>query len=182
MEVNGNLIINDDVVFDKDVLIIGVDPGKNGGACLIHIYKEVESTAIFRCAKTPQEMADELASNIPTNINKTNGYAFVEHVHAFPGQGVVSTFSFGQNLGQWEGILASQDINVEYVSPRKWMNLYNTPANMTRRERKRYLRGEAEKLFPNIKMTFNVSDAILIANYGKQVIYDRYNSGGNLDV
>jgi len=172
-EVNGNIIISDDCVFDRDILVIGIDPGKNGGACIIHIYKEIETVNVFRCPPTPEEMVDQLASYIPSNINKTNGYAFVEHVHSFPGQGVVSTFSFGQNLGQWEGVLASQDVNVEYVGPRKWMDLYNTPTKLSRRDRKRYLRGEAEIIFPNIRMTFNISDAILIANYGKQILAER---------
>lgn len=182
MEVNGNVMISDECIFDRDILIIGIDPGKNGGACLIHIYKEIETVNVFRCPGTPNEMVSELASNIPSKITKANGFAFVEHVHAMPKQGVVSTFSFGQNLGQWEGALASQDINVEYVGPRKWMDLYNTPKGLTRRDRKRYLRGEAELIFPNIKMTFNISDAMLIANYGKQVIADRFNSGGSYEL
>ena len=37
MEQNGNLILNDDLIFEGDILIIGIDPGKNGGAALIYI-------------------------------------------------------------------------------------------------------------------------------------------------
>ena len=173
MEQNGNLIISDDLIFDGDLLIIGIDPGKNGGAALIYIDQQIEDIKIFRCPPTPQEMVDQLSSRIPVSVGSHNAFAFVEHVHAFPGQGVVSTFSFGQNLGQWEGVLASQDVTVEYVSPRKWMNIYNTPSKLTRRTRKRYLRDQAEFIYPNIKMTFNTSDAVLIANYGKQTLLER---------
>ena len=173
MEPNGNLILNDDLIFEGDLLIIGIDPGKNGGAALIYIDQQIENVSVFRCPATPNGMVEELSSRIPVSVGKHNAYAFVEHVHAFPGQGVVSTFSFGQNLGQWEGVLASQDINVEYVGPRKWMDIYNTPSKLTRRMRKRYLREQAEIIYPNVKMTFNISDAILIANYGKQTLLER---------
>ena len=173
MEQNGNLILNDELIFSEDILIIGIDPGKNGGAALIQIHKQVENISVFRCPPTPDGMVEELSSRIPMNAERHNTFCFMEHVHAFPGQGVVSTFSFGQNLGQWEGVVASQDIDVEYVNPRKWMDIYNTPTKLTRRMRKRYLREQAEIIYPNVKMTFNISDAILIANYGKQTLLER---------
>tara|TARA_Y100000401_G_scaffold108354_1_gene103563 strand:+ start:9209 stop:9748 length:540 start_codon:yes stop_codon:yes gene_type:complete len=173
MEQRGNLILNDELVFDEETTIIGIDPGKNGGVTILNIIDYTEQVEVFRCPKTPDEMAKQLAESVPYNGNRYNMTCFMEHVHAFPGQGVVSTFSFGQNLGQWEGILASQDIPVEYVAPRKWMDIYNTPSKLTRRMRKRYLREQAEIIFPNVKMTFNISDSLLIANYGKQTLLER---------
>ena len=49
----------------------------------------------------------------------------------------VSTFTFGQNLGDWEGILGSFELNVEYVTPSTWMRHYDCKPRMERRDRKR---------------------------------------------
>ena len=109
---------------------IGIDPGINGGVAVIDNYYSIKS---FKCPSSPMEMAEALKNSIDGN-----SIALLEKVHSFPGQGVVSTFTFGTNYGQWQGILASQDIHPEYVSPRKWMDLYSTPYKMDRKSRKRY--------------------------------------------
>jgi|19_taG_2_1085344.scaffolds.fasta_scaffold125084_1 crossover junction endodeoxyribonuclease RuvC len=173
MKLNGNLKdkkyrINNEL---HSKIFIGIDPGKNGGVAIINEIPNHEAVVSFRCPKTPVEMAFSLASTIPTDISYENVLVTVEHVHAMPKNGVVSMFSFGQNLGQWEGILGAFELNVTYAGPKTWMYHYDCKPNMERRERKRYLRGLAEKLFPNVKMTFNVSDALLIANYNKEMYY-----------
>ena len=173
MKSNGN-VKNKEYRLENEVhpkIFIGIDPGKNGGAAIINEVPDHEATISFRCPKTPTEMAYTLVSTIPENISYEDVRVTVEHVHAMPANGVVSMFSFGQNLGQWEGILGAFELNVDYVGPRTWMQHYDCKPNMERRERKRYLRGLAEKIFPNIKMTFNVSDALLIANYNKEIYY-----------
>ena len=59
------------------------------------------------------------------------------------------------------------------------MGHYDLQWNLDRKDRKRFLRGVAESLFPNIKMTFNISDALLIANYKKEIYYsDLAKKGG----
>ena len=155
----------------KSKIFIGIDPGKNGGVGVINDIDRYKDYISFRCPKTSQEMAMKLMSAIPEKVSLTDVSVYIEHVHAMPGNGVVSMFSFGQNLGQWEGILGSFELDVQYVSPRTWMNHYDCKPNMDKKERKRYLRGIAEKLFPNIKMTFNISDAVLIANYAKEIYF-----------
>lgn len=37
-----------------------------------------------------------------------------------PGQGVSSTFTFGENIGIWKGILAAMDIPYIETTPQKW--------------------------------------------------------------
>ena len=152
-------------------IFIGIDPGKNGGVAIINEVPDHETTISFRCPDSPVKMAYTLISAIPENVSYNDVLVTVEHVHAMPKNGVVSMFSFGQNLGQWEGILGAFELNVTYAGPRKWMEHYDCKPRMDRKDRKRYLRGVAEKLFPNMKMTFNVSDALLIANYNKEIYY-----------
>ena len=164
MKYNGN--VKKEILEPK--MFIGVDPGKNGGIAIINNDGDCVS---YRCPKTVNDMAMSLMSLMPNNVAFKNIIAHIEHVHAMPGNGVVSMFSFGQNLGQWEGIFACLEIDVIYTGPRTWMSHYDCKPNMDKKERKRYLRGIAEKLFPNIKMTFNISDALLIANYAKEIYY-----------
>ena len=154
------------VMKDVDIVCFCIDPGINGGIAAITIKSQEETTEVMRFPKNLQDawefLIDSFASGRDASI-------YVEHVHSFPGQGVASTFTFGRNLGQWEGLISASGCPMNFVSPRKWMDFYNTKKRLTRKERKRYLRGAAEELFPNVKMTFNISDALLIANYGKEM-------------
>ena len=173
MESNGN-IKNKKYRLENEIhpkIFIGIDPGKNGGVAVINEMPDFEAITSFRCPDSPTKMAYALMALIPESISYSDVLVTIEHVHAMPGNGVVSMFSFGQNLGQWEGILGALELDVTYAGPRTWMQHYDCKPKMDRKDRKRYLRGIAEKLFPNIKMTFNVSDALLIANYNKEIYY-----------
>ena len=98
-------------------------------------------------------------------------HTMIEHVHAFPKQGSVSTFSFGQNLGQWEGTLHANEFDFTYVNPKEWIYWYGVQKGLDKKTRKRILLEKAKELFPNMKVTFNVSDAMLIANYCMEMYY-----------
>ena len=57
-------------------------------------------------------------------ITSRDTIAIIEAVHSFPGQGVASTFKFGNNFGQWQGILSAMAVPYIQVSPQKWMASY----------------------------------------------------------
>ena len=116
MQSNGNIKTQeiDESIYEK--IFIGIDPGINGGVAVINEASDDQPIITFRCPKNPRDMAFSLISTIPTDISYSNILTLVEHVHAMPRQGVVSTFTFGQNLGHWEGILGSFELNVEYLS------------------------------------------------------------------
>ena len=173
MECNGNIKTSDYLMDEEvhDKIFIGIDPGKNGGAAIINQIVDNEPIITFRCPKTPKDMALSLMATIPVDVSYDNIIILIEHVHAMPSNGVVSMFSFGQNLGHWEGIFGALELTPKYAGPRTWMGHYDCKPGMDKKDRKRYLRGLAEELFPNIKMTFNISDALLIANYNKEIYY-----------
>tara|TARA_Y100001968_G_C19241580_1_gene659704 strand:+ start:337 stop:891 length:555 start_codon:yes stop_codon:yes gene_type:complete len=175
MQYNGNLKTNEHIIDDKlrEKIFIGIDPGKNGGVAVLNEIMDGDPVICFRCPKNPRDMAFSLMSTIPTNVPYDDVIVLIEFVHAMPMNGVVSMFSFGQNLGQWEGILGSLELDPIYAGPRTWMSHYDCKPRMDKKDRKRYLRGIAEELFPNIKMTFNISDALLIANYNKETYYKK---------
>ena len=157
--------------FEKK-LFVGIDPGMNGGIAFIKPEMEADYIQAIRCPKTAYEMARILDVGMATNKTSPDDVVlFVEHVWSFPGDGRVSAFRFGYNYGLWKGIAASNELDVYNIAPRRWQGTFDIPNNLQGRDRKRWLKEHAESLYPNIKVTFNVGDAILIASYGKDCYY-----------
>ena len=162
---------NDNRVF------IGIDPGKSGGCGMIVIEDGVEPSISWKFPKDISLLNVQLMSCIPKNISYEDVHVMIEHVHAFPKQGSVSTFTFGQNLGQWEGTLHANELDFEYINPKQWIYWYDIKPGIDKKERKRILLERAKSLFPNMKITFNVSDAMLIANYCAEIYYEKTYGG-----
>lgn len=175
-----NIKSMDDIVKEQgDRLFLGIDVGKAGGIAMISYRNDEEDANCMKFSKNLDELDSIL--KIATNTFELDRiHCLVEHVHAFPKQGVVSMFSFGQNLGQWEGMITSNQIKYSYINPRQWMSEY-VELGLAKKERKRKLLGKAKELYPNIKVTFNVSDALLIADYCKNEYYNSILEGVKLD-
>ena len=143
---------------ESDVMVyIGIDPGKNGG--IGAIYSNGESYAV-KCPETVQDMMEEL-SDIK-NVHKAK--LAIEKVHAFPGQGVTSMFTFGKGYGQWLGIIATLGIPYVEITPYSWQKYYGKLPK-DRKLKKNTLKHYAQQRFPDLKPTLVTADAILIANW-----------------
>jgi len=93
-------------------------------------------------------------------------HAWIEKVHAMPGQGVTSMFSFGENFGKLQMALTASKTPFERVLPTKWQK--QLPLRKRKKDEvdsawKRYLKSIAQELFPREKITLATADAILIA-------------------
>tara|TARA_R100001443_G_scaffold111151_1_gene123713 strand:+ start:750 stop:1283 length:534 start_codon:yes stop_codon:yes gene_type:complete len=171
-----NVKLIDDIIKEQgDRLFLGIDIGKAGGIAMISYKDNEETVSCMKFSKNLYEV-DSILKVAKDAFSLDRIHCLVEHVHAFPKQGVVSMFSFGQNLGQWEGMLTSNEISYDYVQPKTWMIDY-VELGKPKKERKRLLLGKAKELFPNIKVTFNVSDALLIADYCKNKYYNNIQEG-----
>ena len=145
--------------------IIGVDPGKNGGLVVI----EKDEIRAYKCPETPDEMATlfGVALNGDAPIDT---YVVIEHVWARPGNASRAAFSYGVNYGLWLGIAASHEVDMNYVSPQKWMAHIGCPKGMKVTQRKNWLKDMAKKMYPSLKkITLATADAILIARYGQDI-------------
>lgn len=102
--------------------LIGIDPGISGAvvvlqsrACPVPIEwmrmpsLKVGKSSRVDCAALARFLADYDA-----------GEAYIEQVHAMPGQGSVSMFTFGHAAGAVEGMLAAMMIPVTLVTPQAW--------------------------------------------------------------
>jgi hypothetical protein len=142
---------------------LGVDVGKHGGLGVVSTSSTGSvSVEVFDFSKFTEPELTEVFS-----AYKTDSTALIEKVGAFPGQGVVSMFSFGDINGFIRGCLTALKVPLEFVSPRKWQSAFSclneTKASKT--EHKNVLKAKAQQLYPNIKVTLNIADALLIATY-----------------
>ena len=108
----------------RPLLFCGVDPGLSGGiAFLADDGGPVPSLAeVFDMPTLKAGKKTELDSRVIAAIFREHrpDHVTVESVHAMPGQGVSSMFSFGRGFGVILGVLAALDIPYTLVSPQKW--------------------------------------------------------------
>lgn len=121
----------------------------------------------FRDFKSKRELANRVA-----DLAKNCDYAVMELVHAMPGQGVCSMFSFGRSSGVADGALALTvpERRIEEVSPQKWQNFYRNLFGVSRKQQfdAVQIASRLDPLFlPYLtrKKDHNSADAILIASW-----------------
>ena len=141
--------------------IIGLDPGTNGGIAWITDGKP--------CAeKMPDTLQDlwELIVSISLNAGSggTGVHAYLEQVYSSPQQGVKSAFTFGNGFGHLEMALTAAGIPFTRVRPQIWQKELNCLTG----GQKNITKQRAQELFPSIKVTHAIADALLIAKYGTQ--------------
>jgi hypothetical protein len=142
---------------------IGIDPGKGGGICII----SKDTVRAYKCPQTANEMATlfgvAIGGDAPIDVNVT-----IEQVWARPTNGSRHSFSYGTNYGIWFGLAAAHEVEMNIVSPQKWMSEVGCPKGMEVKQRKHWLKDKAKELYPQIpRVTLATADAIMIAEYGK---------------
>jgi Holliday junction resolvasome RuvABC endonuclease subunit len=88
--------------------------------------------------------------------------AYLEQVHSSPQMGVKSAFTFGNGFGHLEMALTAAGIPFERVRPQVWQKAMGC---MTKGD-KNVSKKRSQELFPQIKVTHAIADALLIASYG----------------
>jgi crossover junction endodeoxyribonuclease RuvC len=154
---------------------IGVDPGKAGGFAVLN---EVGNLIAYRATFVSGDELDLSGiANWLWNIIKTDPevsimpIAYIENVHAMPGQGVSSMFSFGFSTGAVHGILAAFEISRYLVTPQAWKKVILAGTAKDKDAAVAYCR----RAFPTCDLLATprskkphdgIADAICIAQYG----------------
>jgi len=98
-------------------------------------------------------------------LNNISMVCALEKVHAMPGQGVTSMFSFGEGYGVWQGILAGLQIPFDLVAPQTWKK--HTMRDCSKEKGASMVK--ALQLYPQadirLKKHHGRADALLIAEY-----------------
>jgi Holliday junction resolvasome RuvABC endonuclease subunit len=143
--------------------VIGIDPGKNGGIAVIGQSGRVTTYCLARM--TPLEVFEALNSEGPA-------VAVMEKVHSSPQMGVRSAFSFGESYGSLRMAAIAAKCRVVTVVPRQWqatLGLKSVGAKMGSVENKRRNKALAQELYPGVRVTHAIADALLLAEYGRRV-------------
>lgn len=98
--------------------VLGIDPGLQGGLAALDDEGRVVLLHVMPVVNG-QVDAPGLAALL-WQLWPGVELAVVENVHAMPGQGVTSMFTFGRGLGTILGVLAAMHAKVEMPSPQKW--------------------------------------------------------------
>jgi len=150
---------------------IGIDPGVSGGIAVID-NGEAKAWAM------PETERDTLDILLPLFKEDDEVKCLLEQVSAMPGQGVSGMFTFGRNYGFLRGILTGR-VAFSDIQPRVWQKAVGanpTPpkpvSSMTTAERNSWYKEKknqhkqvAQNLFPKIKVTHAVADALLITEF-----------------
>lgn len=146
--------------------IIGIDPGKNGAIAWIQDGKP----CVEKMPETVQDLwdfVDNFAISLMCSYEcrPLHVKAYLEQVHSMPGQGVSSSFKFGNGFGHLEMALTAAGIPFERVTPQKWQKALGCMTKGDKNVSKR----RAQELFPQLKITHATADALLICEYGRRL-------------
>jgi Holliday junction resolvasome RuvABC endonuclease subunit len=145
------------------MIVIGIDPGKNGAVAWITDGKPCVE-------KMPDTLQDlwGLIGDI-CGLTSNHGYspccAYIEQVHSSPQMGVKSAFTFGNGFGHLEMALTAAGIPFERIRPQVWQKSLGCLTGGDKNVSKR----RAQELFPTMKVAHATADALLIAEYGRRI-------------
>ena len=145
--------------------IIAIDPGKNGA---IALREGSEIIDIVKMPETCADLRDHIEAVVSASaLENIEVIAYLEQVSAMPGQGVTSMFTFGNQFGHLEQVLADFRVRTIKVRPQAWQKSLslNSVKDKSKADHKRRLKDYAQQLFPSVKVTSVNQDALLISEY-----------------
>ncbi len=148
------------------MLVLGIDPGCKGGFALV-------GDGVEPCAwAMPDTLTGILAA---LQHYPKPDLCCLESVHAMPGQGVSSCFTFGRGFGGLEALMAFKSIPVALVTPQRWQRavLGRLPGDEGKRAVLNWARaqwpGLSLKASPRCKVDSDgLADALGLAFYGSK--------------
>lgn len=100
---------------------IGIDPGKSGG---IAVLKEDGHLLLYTIPKIGKLVDLKEIASILGGFNKEfESFFALENVHSLPGVSAKSNFSFGENKGEYRGMLVALGCSYMEVTPKGWQKV-----------------------------------------------------------
>jgi hypothetical protein len=138
-------------------LHIGIDPGLSGGVAFIPNTGEPWA---HKMPETDRDLIDLLRDS----INLFDARATLEFVSSSPQMGVKSAFTFGEGYGRLQMALTALGVPYERVRPAVWQKAMGCLTKGDKNVSKR----RAQELFPTLKVTHAIADALLIAEFSRR--------------
>ena len=155
---------------------IGIDPGKDGAIAVMdsdgRIFDVFDMPTIKNGSKRSLLVSElkRILAALVTEFGAQNIVCGIEKVNAFPGNGSVSSFSFGKNAGVLEGIVCGLGIRYELIHPKTWQKIALKDVEGSDTKARSVI--AAGRMFPDLvlkrKKDHNRADAALIAAHIKK--------------
>lgn len=138
-------------------IYIGIDPGLSGGIAFIPTTGEAWA---HKMPETDRDLIDLLRDA----TRDTDARAMLELVHSSPQMGVKSAFTFGEGFGRLGMALTALGVPYERVRPQAWQKAMGCLTKGDKNVSKR----RAQELFPTLKVTHAIADALLIGEFARR--------------
>lgn len=147
----------------------GIDPGASGSMSVID-----ETGKLIGCTRFNKGTDKEIYEFMSEMSMLGQLFCVKERVWAMPStdsegrkMGASTSFTFGENNGFIRGLLVGCQIAYEESTPQTWQKSFGMKKDKGegQTDYKRRLRQKAEELFPAIKITNDMADSLLIAEY-----------------
>lgn len=141
---------------------LAIDPGKKGAIAM----NKDGVVSFYNCPDSMHGIVDLIKTLYNRSCGQKIG-CLIESVHAMPGQGVCSVWSFACNANSWLTAMYCCGIPYREIKPQSWMkHLGNLPAD--KKERKNRIKEQMQALYPDLKVTLVNADAL-----GLLTIFDK---------
>jgi crossover junction endodeoxyribonuclease RuvC len=157
------------------MIFVGIDPGLSGAVAVIYPHGQIDifdtPTLTVVGEKTKRKYNGSGMASILEPFQTEEVLVILESVHSMPKQGVASSFSFGEGLGIWKGILSAYKLPLEMPSPQRWKKALLADQG----KNKDASRFKAIQLFPTIADQLSRvkddgrAEALLMAEYGRRL-------------
>ncbi len=158
-------------------VVVGIDPGANGGLCKM-VGGSVHSTRPMPSTSDIRQVMEFIMCEPRADV------VLIEDVHSRSGEGVKSTWTFGFNTGIVTGAAICACDRVEKVSTKDWRAAAGLSPRSDKKERKKDVADWVMSTYPHVPVIVTsrskvphsgVCDAIAIAHY-----WFKENENGNV--
>lgn len=134
--------------------LITIDPGKNGG-----IAFRIAGVDAVPMPETVHDLVREIERILGSAAPGDDVSAVIERVHSMPTDAASAAFTFGENFGMIQGVLAALKIPYSFVAPHVWQKKVGALPK-DKAERKRALKAFAQQRYPHVTVTLKTADAL----------------------
>ncbi len=152
-------------------VIIAIDPGKSGGIAMLNPDGSVDE--VCKMPPTTGDFIEKIATMKERAEFMGEPTIIVEKVNAGPKMGSSAAFKFGRSTMMIEATTLTLGMRLEQVTPQKWqkaLGLITKGRGLGQgdTEKKNRNKARAQELFPDLKITHAIADALLIAEWARR--------------
>lgn len=154
------------------MIVVGIDPGRNGGVAVLSI-----TGSILGLRPLPYDHPEKLAQFFIDNHKaQPDIRLFIEKAQAMPKDSSRAMFTYGTGFGTLLGILIALKVPHQLVPAASWTRVMHEGTPATQEAKRRSLLA-AKRLFPGASLLATprcrvehdgLVDALLIAEYGRR--------------